>query len=723
MSNRIASKVLLIGWDAADWQIINPLLDSGKMPTLAKFVSEGVIGNLATLKPMLSPMLWNSIATGKLPDKHGILGFIEPKPGGEGVQPTSSTSRKCKALWNILSQSGLRSNVISWYASHPAEPIDGVIVSEHFARVEKDPAGKIPTMPAGAVHPPRLASVLDEFRVIPDEIGPYHLAPFVPTLGKIPPEQTSPVTGLRRLLARCGSTHAAATHLLEHEPWDFAAVYYEAIDHTCHGFMEYHPPRMPHVNPELFERYKDVVTGMYRFHDMMLERLLDLAGEDTTVIICSDHGFLSDHLRPAESPDSPGAGPEAWHRHHGILAIRGPGIARDERIYGASILDIAPTILTLFGLPVGQDMDGKVLVQCFAQQPVQFDRVETWEKVDGAAGMHPADLQQDPFEQQEALNQLVELGYIDAPDGDTQKMIRIASTEAQFNLATSHFDSGQPGKAIPALEKLHADTPADSRFGVLLAQCYLATGRLKDARSLIEKYGAPENAPQRPGGANPSVQFDLLMAQIEYAEGNVAKSLERLLRAEQGEPRSPQVQCQIGTAYARLRRWADAQRAFGKASESDSDNALAQFGLGMASFYQHRLEDAVERLLRAVGLVHYFPRAHFMLGVALAKLGWYDRAVKAFEVALTLRPGMPIIHRYPRGALWQAWRRRAVPDAPQASADARRRQKQVISGGDESLQTPSCHRPGPTRRVRAVPLLRTCIPTGFRHRGHCRLCR
>ncbi len=57
-------KVLLIGWDAADWEHITPLIEEGLMPTLDGLINRGVMGNLATLQPILSPMLWNSIATG-----------------------------------------------------------------------------------------------------------------------------------------------------------------------------------------------------------------------------------------------------------------------------------------------------------------------------------------------------------------------------------------------------------------------------------------------------------------------------------------------------------------------------------------------------------------------------------------------------------------------------------------------------------------------------------
>ncbi len=129
---RLAEKVLLIGWDAADWLMIRPLIDQGLMPTLASLIDDGVSGNLATIRPILSPMLWNSIATGKRADKHGIGGFAEPTPDGSGIRPVTSTSRKTKAIWNILSQNGLNSNVVGWFASHPAEPIRGAVVTDYY---------------------------------------------------------------------------------------------------------------------------------------------------------------------------------------------------------------------------------------------------------------------------------------------------------------------------------------------------------------------------------------------------------------------------------------------------------------------------------------------------------------------------------------------------------------------------------------------------------------
>ena len=132
------------------------------------------------------------------------------------------------------------------------------------------------------------------------------------------------------------------------------------------------------IKEEEFDLYKDVVKGAYRFHDMMLERLLQLAGPDTTVILCSDHGFESGSQRPRGIPREP-AGPAAWHRQYGIFVMAGPGIKRDERIYGASLIDIAPTVLTLFDLPIGEDMDGRPLLEAFEETP-KVKTIPSWEE-------------------------------------------------------------------------------------------------------------------------------------------------------------------------------------------------------------------------------------------------------------------------------------------------------------------------------------------------------
>ncbi|MGB8775342.1 MAG: alkaline phosphatase family protein, partial [Terriglobales bacterium] len=410
MPEKLARKVLLIGWDAADWKIINPLLDQGLMPTLEDLVNHGVIGNLATLHPVLSPMLWNSIATGMRPDKHGILGFIEPDPQTGRVRPVTSTSRKVKAIWNILTQRGYKTHVLGWFAGHPAEPINGIAVSDLYPYATASLEKEWPLAP-GAVHPESLRETFAQLRMHPEEVTEAAILPIIPRAAEIDQEKDKRLEGFAKILSENCSIHNAATWILQNQPWDFMAVYYNGIDHFCHGYMHFHPPRMEGIPEDQFEIYKDVVNGAYRFHDMMLQTLVELAGPDTTIILVSDHGFHSDHLRPRGIPQEP-AGPAVQHRNFGIVAIRGANIKQDERIYGATLLDVTPTILTLFGLPVGADMDGRVLVQAF-EQPPEISRIPSWEQEPGECGMHPADLRVDPLAAQAVLQRFVALGYIE----------------------------------------------------------------------------------------------------------------------------------------------------------------------------------------------------------------------------------------------------------------------------------------------------------------------
>ena len=146
------TKTLVIGWDAADWKFLTPLMDQGLMPNLNKLVEGGVSGRLSTIDPPLSPTLWTSIATGKRPYKHGIHGFTEPTPDGKGLRPMNITSRKCKAVWNIFTQQDLKSHIVGWWPSHPAEPINGTMVSNLYQKSKPSEFIDWPML-EGTVHP------------------------------------------------------------------------------------------------------------------------------------------------------------------------------------------------------------------------------------------------------------------------------------------------------------------------------------------------------------------------------------------------------------------------------------------------------------------------------------------------------------------------------------------------------------------------------------------
>lgn len=656
-SPRLAKKVALIGWDAADWQVIQPLLDAGLMPNLQKLVERGVMGKIATLEPALSPILWTSIATGKRGDDHEILGFLEPDPISGTVRPVSSFSRKGKALWNILHQSGLRSLVLNWFAGHPAEPIQGAYVSNAY-RSATQPHGAPWPLPQGSIHPASHEKVLKDLRIHPGDLTGDDLLPFIPQLARVDQKEDKRPLLLASILAENISVHAATTWLMENEPWDFLAAYFDTIDHAGHVFMPFYPPRMEHVSEQDFEIYKDVINGVYCFQDMMLGRIAQLAGPDATIIVVSDHGFHSGHLRPTRAPALKNDMPLRWHRSHGVLCMAGPGIRQDDLVYGAGLLDVAPTILTLFGLPCGQDMPGRLLAEAF-ENPIALERIPSWEEVPGECGMSQGGGEQDIWEASAVIAQLADLGYIDTVSEGAQGILRTIRMDREFNLVRVHLSHGRVADATALLESLVQEEPKQPAYSLYLAQCYYELGRMADCRSIVERV-LSEDA-NRP-------LANVIQGNLDLAEGRMEDGLKWLLRAEESGQTPPLLRFVIGRVYAKFKRWDDAERSFRWVLEVDADCAEAWAGLARCLLEKRKFKAAADAAMDAIGLRFDLPGSHYVLGVALARLGRADRAIQAFEACLRLAPQtkgahewLARLHRKSAGDLEKAGRRRAGP--------------------------------------------------------------
>jgi len=628
-------KVLVIGWDAAEWKVIDDLMARGLMPTFKKFLEDGVRARIATLDPPLSPMLWTSMATGKRADKHGILGFVEPDSTTNGIRPVSSRSRKVKAIWNMLNQKGYKSNVVGWWPSNPAEPINGVMVS-NFYQQEKRNREIVPMhewdMHKGTVHPPEWEEPLAKLRVHPHEITGNLIMPFVPRAVELNERKDKRLTIISKMLAHACSIHAASTELMAKTEWDFMVLYHDAVDHFSHGFMKYHPPKMEGIKEEDYDIYKDVVTGIYRFHDMMLARTLDLIDDDTTVMIVSDHGFHSDHLRPRYVPDIP-AGPAIEHSPFGVFAIKGPGIIKGQSIYGANILDVTPTLLSLFDLPVGEDMDGKALMQIY-ETPKKLETIDSWENVtEGETGMLPKDLQEDPYEAAVGLQQLIDLGYIDALEGDAATYRQNCINESSHYLARTYIDAGNYVDALPILEDLHEKKYALERISLDLITSYMRTKQYEKAMEQTEV--------TREKKLINTHYLDFFLAKIYIAQNKPAQAIKKLTTASTNLPPSIDVGLELGKTYNLLQMYDEANATFREVLNLDSRNAYAHHGLGVSLMRTQKYDEAVDEFLASIQSIYHYPFAHYHLGECLALMSEPQHAVTALQVAVNMVSNLP----------------------------------------------------------------------------------
>lgn len=628
-------RVLLIGWDSADWRILDPLLAAGRLPSLASLVQQGCRGNLATVAPVLSPAVWTSAITGKLPCQHGVLGFMEPDPSSGGVRPTGSHTRIGAALWNILSHHGLRTHCIGWFASHPAEPVSGTSISDLFCLPSAPSPANWPP-PAGSVHPPSSTAALAPLRLHPAEIRSDDLLPFLANPADLTHSHQSAqdlLAEMAGIISRAASQQALATHVLASEPWDFACVYFRALDEFCHHFMPFHPPSAKGTNPADAALFSRVITTACEWHDMMLHRLLQIAGADTTVILASDHGFESADRRP---------GPHAaltatmaqWHRPFGILAMTGPGVTPHATITGASILDLTPTILDLFGIPAGADMHGKILVNALAK-PACLPRIPTWDFTRPEPGHAPRETP-DHHSKAAILRQLAALGYVTEKDASQAELAAEADAELRFARISSLTEGSQFATATSEARQLAADFPRNPRFQLKFAQCLIQSGQSAEASEVLDR------TEQDCGSSHALLR---IRANLLALTGHPADAL-GVLDTIPGAEQDPAWHQQRGLALLQRRSWPEAETAFRLALAIEPENPGALVGLAGALTRLQRDPEAIDSVLHALELQYWLPAAHFRLGSILAKSADFPRAIASFETGLLQQPGNRMAHRY-----------------------------------------------------------------------------
>src|SRR5258706_11230754 len=214
---------------------------------------------------------------------------------------------------------------------------------------------------------------------------------------------------------------------------------------------------------------------------------MTFANKNRRVILLSTQGFHPDHWGPGYSP-AERAGRAVEHRHFGILCLKGPALRINEKLFGASLLDVCPTILTLFGLPAGRDMDGKVLVTAFKERP-RIEPIESWDDVPGDAGTHRSEARVDPVAFAQAFKQLIELGYVAPPGATVQETVDECVRELKYNLARAYRDGNCCAEAAALAEELWTRWPKEHRFGILLAECLGPLRQLARRRSVIEELG------------------------------------------------------------------------------------------------------------------------------------------------------------------------------------------------------------------------------------------
>ncbi len=624
-------EVWIIGLDGADWDVLDPLIAKSALPNLAKLRSEGVWGRLRSDEPMLSPILWTSIATGRTADLHGVTWFMTDAPDGTKI-PISSRSRLVRALWNMASEKGVSVGVLGWWATWPVEPVNGFIVSDYVAWHSFGVTGQELDV-AGKTWPPELINDVKKAFVTPDKADEALLARMI----HLPKERLGfdaaagpfggPVQHLRQALVTAEGYTDLGVKLVGKERPRFFAIYYEGTDATQHLFMEDAPPKLDWVSDADFAAYKDVVAEYWKWQDALLGRLLAKRKPTTTVIVVSDHGFRTGGERLKEKEFSIETADQS-HMPDGIILIDGPQAKRGQRIDGASIYDVAPTVLHLLGLPVAQDLHGKVLTAAIDDAYMTKHPVTTIATYETGPWDRGPDVAIDPKAGQRMEEMLRSLGYI-AGGTAGQSGLRGPGGMAGSGASGAPGGPGGPGGTVAA-------------NGGTAAAGSTAAG------------STPNGSSPSVGTVEQTVNLSVVLRkQGRYDEA--AHKLEDVLKAYPGHV---EARANLARTYAAMGRLPDAETIYRGLLKDEPRELYHYEDLALALAHQNRNADAGKVFEDGLRLDPQWARGLAGRGFAFLHQGQPARALAIVDSALTIDPQLATAHYY-RGLILQSLGRSA----------------------------------------------------------------
>ena len=361
-ADRRPGRALVIGIDGATPRVMAPLLKAGRLPHLAKIAASGLYSPLRSHAPITSPRIWTSIATGMMPDHHGIQGFGYQDEAGVR-RLFLSTHREVPAIWNIASAAGLRVAVVNWWNTYPVEKLNGVVVSDHLLVSDIEGRRRITgsedeTVGPIAWPPPwhrRAHELLEDDAPLTDVPDPFADRERIPGWAK--PHRLS------KRYQNDADVLRIALEVEEAVEPELMLVFLPGIDRVSHVLWATLEPPEVYKNPLPMTAEKrsagaDALRAYYVYTDALIGRLLERYDAELDLgVVVSDHGFEAGQKLGYLTGVHDGI-----DAVDGVLFARGPGIVRPaapHRRY--SVNDITPTVLAWLGLPVAEDMDGRPL--------------------------------------------------------------------------------------------------------------------------------------------------------------------------------------------------------------------------------------------------------------------------------------------------------------------------------------------------------------------------
>jgi predicted AlkP superfamily phosphohydrolase/phosphomutase len=270
-------KVVVIGLDGATFDIIDPMIEQGKLPNLENMIRNGSRGTLLSVIPPYSPPAWISMLTGKNPGKHGVFHFLKRKDRSYDLEVTSFNDIREKTMFSILSRQGIGSGVMNIPMTYPPpDDIPGFFVSG------------IPVPPQSrsyAVPPPVLESIEREGYEVD-----YDFRGFDPNREEEEnrwDKYDNLYTGLTEIARKRVDIFL---DLMEREDLPLFFYVISLIDRVQHYYWRFTDKNHPGYSEEGNRKFGDAIQGAYVLADEFIGRIMERCGDQVNYLLVSDHG-------------------------------------------------------------------------------------------------------------------------------------------------------------------------------------------------------------------------------------------------------------------------------------------------------------------------------------------------------------------------------------------------------------------------------------------------
>jgi hypothetical protein len=423
-----ARRVVVLGMDGLERSYVESEVAAGRLPRFRQLLDEGAVTDLSPTHPMLSPILWTTMASGYPGEVHGVGGWTSAKG-----RPFTANDVRARRLWDVASAHDRPVLVAGWLMTWPASPVQGSLYTDKLVwalPMTKDPDDDSVALSrashaaaTGLAWPPAAqAAGLARVPAVSELTGhPLHAqvaaygGPFHPW--------TRDETQLRHFEAGWGDgvalglVYLVGADQVSHLYWPFtservhrllrqqpdARMRAAAADRRPGSGRRAHPLADRPMTPQMWDEGAAQVPRIYGWLDEALGRVMDrIDPATTTLLVVSDHGFQEGRRDAALA---------GGHRDPAVLLAWGAGVrpGADAAEPSATVLDLAPTVAALLGLPGAQDWTGRVLRDVVEPPPEPVAPMATW-RLDRAAVADDGPL--DPADRQ-LLEQLEALGYVD----------------------------------------------------------------------------------------------------------------------------------------------------------------------------------------------------------------------------------------------------------------------------------------------------------------------